>query len=418
MLYIPFLYFTCLLIYVIKKYGISIGACMIGSYVLSSFFSIILYTSNYNYFLVDFGRIEITFIPTVIYSLLLSFSIYPFIRMDSHSEISLQPIKNKKIFSLLTGIFFIAFILLIFLFGEQFIFNLMFGNLGELRTEALSSGQSLTDKLSGISRIISTPVIIIGHVAYFAIPLFFYNLCFNPGKKIINSILLLSSLSPVFLGVLNVDRSKTFYWVLLFIMCFFLFKKYIVEKSQRIFLRRIGFVVLGVLLLYFISVSISRFGERDSGAEGGFIIYAGQSFLNFVNLWDNYNNPDFTFARVFPFFNYFFGSNIQVSEWNDMAYLKSGMHINIFFTYLGMFLVDLGKLSVFVAVFVVNRIASCLVRRQNNRRIIFLSDILILFAVAIIVQCGVISYFYSGIDRFIGLFFILIFCLVFKLNGD
>lgn len=418
MLYIPFLYFTCLLIYVIKKYGISIGACMIGSYALSSFFSIILYTSNYNYFLVDFGRIEITFIPTVIYSLLLSFSIYPFIRMDSHSEISLQPIKNKKIFSLLTGIFFIAFILLIFLFGEQFIFNLMFGNLGELRTEALSSGQSLTDKLSGISRIISTPVIIIGHVAYFAIPLFFYNLCFNPGKKIINSILLLSSLSPVFLGVLNVDRSKTFYWVLLFIMCFFLFKKYIVEKSQRIFLRRIGFVVLGVLLLYFISVSISRFGERDSGAEGGFIIYAGQSFLNFVNLWDNYNNPDFTFARVFPFFNYFFGSNIQVSEWNDMAYLKSGMHINIFFTYLGMFLVDLGKLSVFVAVFVVNRIASCLVRRQNNRRIIFLSDILILFAVAIIVQCGVISYFYSGIDRFIGLFFILIFCLVFKLNGD
>lgn len=418
MLYIPFLYFTCILIYVIKKYGICISACMIGSYALSSFFSIILYISNYNYFLVDFGKIEITIIPTVIYCLLLTFSIYPFIRMDSHSEISIQPIRNKKLFSLLTGIFFIAFILLIFLFGKQFVFNLMFGDLGELRTEALSSGQSVTDNLSGFSRIISTPVMIIGHVAYFAIPLFFYNLCFNPDKKIFNSILLLSSLSPVFLGVLNVDRSKTFYWVLLFIMCFFWFRKNLVEKSQRVFLKRIGFIVLGFLLLYFISVSISRFGERDSGTEGGFVIYAGQSFLNFVNLWDNYNNPDFTFARVFPFFNYFFGSNIQVGDWNDIAYMKSGMHINIFFTYLGMFLVDLGKLSVFVAVFVVNRIASCLVRRQNNRSITFLSDILILFAVAIIVQCGVISYFYSGIDRFIGLLFILLFCFIFKSNGD
>lgn len=201
-------------------------------------------------------------------------------------------------------------------------------------------------------------------------------------------------------------------------MCFFWFRKNLVEKSQRVFLKRIGFIVLGFLLLYFISVSISRFGERDSGTEGGFVIYAGQSFLNFVNLWDNYNNPDFTFARVFPFFNYFFGSNIQVGDWNDIAYMKSGMHINIFFTYLGMFLVDLGKLSVFVAVFVVNRIASCLVRRQNNRSITFLSDILILFAVAIIVQCGVISYFYSGIDRFIGLLFILLFCFIFKSNGD
>lgn len=418
MLYIPFLYFTCLLIYVIKKYGVKISACMIGSYALSSFFSIILYISNYNYFLVDFGKIEITVIPTIIYCFLLTLSIYPFIKMDSLTKISIQPIKNKKLFSLLTGIFFMAFLLLIVLFGKQFVFNLMFGDLGELRTEALSSGQSVTDNLSGISRIISTPVMIIGHVAYFAIPLFFYNLCFNPDKKIINIILLLSSLSPVFLGVLNVDRSKTFYWVLLFIMCFFWFRKYIVEKNQRVFLKRIGFIVLGVLLLYFISVSISRFGERDSGAEGGFVIYAGQSFLNFVNLWDNYNNPDFTLSRVFPFFNYFFGNNIQVGEWNDIAYLKSGMHINIFFTYLGMFLVDLGKLSVFVAVFVVNRIASCLVRRQSNRSITFLSDVLIIFAVATIVQCGVISYFYSGIDRFIGLLFILLFCFIFKSNGD
>lgn len=418
MLYVPFVYFSCLLYYVIQKHGIGISACMISSYALSSLFSIILYIKDYEYFLVDFGSIEITPIPTIIYCSLLTISIYPFLRLDSNLASSIRPIKNKKIFSLLSFSFIIAFLLLIMLFGKQFVFNIMFGNLGELRSEAYGSGQSLTDSLSGISRIIATPVMIIGHVAYFAIPLFFYNLCFNPEKRFFNSFLLFSSLSPVFLGVLNVDRSKTFYWVLLFVMCFCWFRKFLAEESQKSYLKRIGFLVLGLLLSFFISATISRFGERESGSEGGFIIYAGQPFLNFANLWNSYNNSEITFARVFPFFNYFFGGNIQVGEWNDVAYQKSGMHINLFFSYLGMFLVDVGKISVFIAVFFINRISTFIVNRQIISGIVCISDVLLLFAVAIVVQCGVISYFYSGIDRFIGLFFILFFCFLFKLNSD
>lgn len=120
----------------IQKHGIGISACMISSYALSSLFSIILYIKDYEYFLVDFGSIEITPIPTIIYCSLLTISIYPFLRLDSNLASSIRPIKNKKIFSLLSFSFIIAFLLLIMLFGKQSVFNIMFGNLGELRSEA------------------------------------------------------------------------------------------------------------------------------------------------------------------------------------------------------------------------------------------------------------------------------------------
>ena len=54
MLYFPFIYFTTLLLAVIRKRGFDMSAYMIFIYAISSFFSIILYNQNYDYDLVYF----------------------------------------------------------------------------------------------------------------------------------------------------------------------------------------------------------------------------------------------------------------------------------------------------------------------------------------------------------------------------
>lgn len=56
MLYFPFIYFTTLLLAVIRKRGFDMSAYMIFIYAISSFFSIILYNQNYDYDLVYFSK--------------------------------------------------------------------------------------------------------------------------------------------------------------------------------------------------------------------------------------------------------------------------------------------------------------------------------------------------------------------------
>ena len=417
MIYVPLVYFFVLFVVVIKKCGLGMSACMIGAYAVSAFFSIVLYFAGYCYPLVDFRSITISVFPTILYCVLITICIIPFIQFDYLKFDTLTPIRNGIAFKALAYIFIFNTFLIVLLFSEPIIFNLSYGDLGELRVNSFTE-EAYASHLTGISRVLSTPTTIIGHVSYFAIPMFFYSLVVSPSKWIFNTFLLLSSMSPILLGFLNIDRSKTFYWVLLFVMCFAWFRKFLREANQKKYIAVLGSVIITFVVVYFISVTVSRFGERDYGSDGAFIIYAGQSFLNFVNLWDNYENPIKSFFRIFPFFNFFFGGNQSTAEWCRITYVQSGMHINSFYTYLGAFLVDLGRVSVFIATVVISLFSKIIVDCVALKKKLSLSNVLLLFTFAIIIQCGVISYFYTGIDRFMGLLFLCVFLLVFKYSGD
>ena len=409
MLYFPFIYFTTLLLAVIRKRGFDMSAYMIFIYAISSFFSIILYNQNYDYDLVYFSKIDISPLPTIIYCGLITFCIYPFYKYNSNrlNISNIAPLKNSTFFKGLIFIFISVFILIILLFYDQIVFNLFIGDLGEIRVDSYNGmTTSITDSLTGISRIIATIVMILGHSAYFLIPLFFYSLIINRKQIIFNCLILLSSTSPILLGILYADRSNTFYWVMLFVLCYIWFKKSF-SVRQKFYIKIIGSILLTVLIAYFIAVTTSRFGERDAEAEGSFIIYAGQPFLNFCNLWNNYYNPEWTLSRIFPFFNFFSEDKISVQDWNNIAYANTQMNINVFYTFLGLFLVDIGRVCVFLFPFIINRIANISVRLRYSDQYLRVSNIIITFSIAIILQCGVISYFYTNIDRYIGLIFFL-----------
>ena len=419
MLYLPFIYFTILFLTIIRKRGFDISACMIFIYAISSFFSIILYNQDYDYDLVYFSKIDISLLPTIIYCGLITFCIYPFYKYNSNqlNITNISPLKNSTFFKGLIFIFISVFILIILLFYDQIAFNLFIGDLGEIRVDSLDRAASITDSLTGISRIIATIVIILGHSAYFLIPLFFYNLIVNRKQIIINSLILLSSTSPILLGILYADRSKTFYWVMLFVLCYIWFKKSF-SVGQKFYIKIVGSILLTALIVYFIAVTTSRFGERDAGAEGSFIIYAGQPFLNFCNLWNDYYNPEWTLSRIFPFFNFFSENKITVQDWNNIAFANTQLNINVFYTFLGLFLVDIGRFSVFLFAFIINRIANISVRLRYSDQCLRVSNIIITFSIAIILQCVVIIYFYKGIDRHIGLIFFLLVALYMRKSKD
>lgn len=105
-------------------------------------------------------------------------------------------------------------------------------------------------------------------------------------------------------------------------------------------------------------------------------------------------------------------------SWNNIAYANTQMNINVFYTFLGLFLVDIGRVCVFLFPFIINRIANISVRLRYSDQYLRVSNIIITFSIAIILQCGVISYFYTNIDRYIGLIFFLSVALYMRKSQD
>lgn len=102
----------------------------------------------------------------------------------------------------------------------------------------------------------------------------------------------------------------------------------------------------------------------------------------------------------------------------NIAYANTQMNINVFYTFLGLFLVDIGRVCVFLFPFIINRIANISVRLRYSDQYLRVSNIIITFSIAIILQCGVISYFYTNIDRYIGLIFFLSVALYMRKSQD
>ena len=104
MIYVPLVYFFVLFVVVIKKCGLGMSACMIGAYAVSAFFSIVLYFAGYCYPLVDFRSITISVFPTILYCVLITICIIPFIQFDYLKFDTLTPIRNGIAFKALAYI--------------------------------------------------------------------------------------------------------------------------------------------------------------------------------------------------------------------------------------------------------------------------------------------------------------------------
>src|SRR5690606_12176977 len=112
----------------------------------------------------------------------------------------------------------------------------------------------------------------------------------------------------ILIGILGIDRSKTVYWMISYGLMLVIFWRHM-PKRQRKRTIIISAILLGIAISYFLAITISRFGERDAGAEGGMISYAGQSFINFCFFFDEVEYREFSLQRIFPLFYKLFIDN-------------------------------------------------------------------------------------------------------------
>ena len=133
MLLFHFLYFGYLLFFIIRRNGFDVSACITVMYAITSFFSIILGFTNEDFGYSNYSKIEISFIPSIIYCLLISACIFPFYRYNSNKQRILLKTKRIVFFDIVAYGYFGVFLLLLLIYKDDLLFRLLFGDMGELR---------------------------------------------------------------------------------------------------------------------------------------------------------------------------------------------------------------------------------------------------------------------------------------------
>lgn len=390
MIAIPFIYFTSYFVYIYKKNGLDVAAYMAFLYALTGFFSIILSNTN-----LEYAAKEVAFLPTLLYCILITCCISPFVGLRLNTKIFSELNINIKIFNYLSYFYIVSFLFTIILFWDDMVFRLTVADFKAMRGADDFFMQTAQAKLSGPLRILSSIFGIFNSMSWIVLLLFFYSICFLQKKIWFNLLLLLSSTSCIILGIIGIDRSIVFYWLLLLGFSFILFYKYIPAKKKKwIF---ISFSILvGLLMMYFIAVTMSRFGDEGSDKEGAFdsiIEYAGQNFINFCWFWDNFNLPNINLTGLFPAINHFFIGDPGIVEYGKILELKLGFFVNYFYTYLGSWMIYVGQFGTIILVVIYSiSVRKMLVCKRKVNLGVFMRT----FIIGTVPACGVILYTYTS----------------------
>lgn len=404
MIFIPFIYFSSLFIYLYRKSKhFNIGLYIILIYIISSFFSILAYQSK----VLEYGEIPINIIPTIYYCFLITISILPFVKFKS-DELTEIVLHKKKLFTILSYIFFFAFLISIFTYSSELI-SLISSDLYTIRSSEYSGdyniiklgifqiGAQISSLFSGF-----TPVILF---------FYFYSVSFLKNNKIFNVLLLLSSTISIIPSILIAGRTEVIYWLLSFFFYYSLFYKLLNKEKKKKLLFPL-FILIPLLVLYLYNLTNIRFNSYKSiGVYNSIIDYAGQSFINFCKFFDTYIFNEPRYDRIFPFYDRFIlGNKFNLNDYRDSLLRTQDLNIGIFYTYLGDFIVDIGKYLTIIFVFGFYFISNNLIKRIKSNVIDF-NTLLLLIIQANLPLYGIFYYSYwkLGTNYFVILIIIMFF---------
>lgn len=402
LIYIPAIYFFCLLIYIIKRNGFDISACIVGVYLFTGVCSIFLYNSDAASHSI-YDKHSITIIPTLIYCGMVSLVVWPFIRFNSNKLRIIRPI-NTKIFNILSWSFIFSFFFTLILFKDDILFRLLLGDaIGSLRGVEIETAQA---RLSGPLRFISTVAVSICSVSAICFILFYYSVTYLKKSLVFKILLLISSMGCILQGIIGIDRSISFYWILNAFFIFVLFKPYISRKTKKVILL-FGCIAAFGVGAYLVILSKSRFGDS---AFDSLVSYMGQNFINFCWFWNNYDVPALNFGIFFPIMSHFFidwGMPVSAVSYGLWVENRVGYFVNVFYTFMGSIMLYLGQWAVIPFCIIYYIIASKILKQRNYLNF---STIVVIFIVAIIPYNGVILYLLVDYIKAFGFLFVIIIC--------
>lgn len=165
----------------------------------------------------------------------------------------------------------------------------------------------------------------------------FYALGCNKKRQIL---LIISSFSYTVQVLTFVGRDGVVFWVFSFIFDFLLFRDFIPSDIKKK-LKSLFVKVAIVISIPFLAISISRFGESDTGTSGGLITYIGQPLYH----WCMYHGMDNRYSMPgagWPLYYEITGKTMPVySPWE-----ADGTNSWVFGTFLKSWLSSIGMIGI------------------------------------------------------------------------
>ena len=188
-----------------------------------------------------------------------------------------------------------------------------------------------------------------------------------------------------------VSRVAVVFTLIELVMIYLLFYHYIPKRASRRILVGVFFVLLPAFF-FMSSISAARFGNREVGKESySFLLYSGESQLNFMALPWNYLNEPFYGYHQLPIFRKYLGldypkdkTRIESTGYDSDIQKKYHYYhpTYIFHSSTGSFYFDWGK----VGVFIIAAIFYYLLHRayKNRHNVSFMAIVATIFLSALI----------------------------------
>lgn len=413
MIAVPFLYFTLLSIYLIRKNGgIDLCAFLVLIYAFSSLCAILINVFDAYEMNGVCEKMPISPFATFVYCLLLTLSILPFRSLRSH-EITQINIQKPWLVDLLAWVLIITFFLSLFsIFSNLEV--VLHSDLKDVREDVYDNYES--EQLVGWHWLIAMPGTLLSQFSPIAIIIYYLNIAYNRKSLLFNFLVLLSSLTPVIKAVLLAGRTQPIYWFLSFIAISIIFRPMLTKEQRRRAL--LPFAVFGSIVgLFIAAVTIARFKTsgvmNDAGTFNSLIAYSGQSFINFNNFFCNYSAHDIHFDRLIPMTYYFLiDPTWTLDDYREVIWSYSGMNIGVFFTFLGDLLVDLGHIGMTIYVLLFSLISYLVCRKANQDGEITLSRLLVVLILFLIPLQGIFYYSYYKVNVSYFIVGTLLYCFI------
>ena len=405
---IPFIYFLCLFIYVYKKRGLDIASYTISLYVITSFCTILIMWFDYK----PYSQIETSLLSTFLYCFLLTICIVPLIKMNTN-KIQHITCANPKFIDLLVFLYFSVFVILLLAYWHDLITLLLSNDWDRMRNLLYHGEDIAISRYGGITEKFLVPIRVISLTSSIMFLIFFYAICFMKKPVYYYFMALLGSLPMVFIGILGIDRSKTFYWIILLGLMYSFFWNKIPSKRKKV----IYFVLLcfvGIAATYIAIVTISRFGYRNEGTEGGIIVYAGQPYLFFCDFTTNWENPEgFTTKILFPATHkYIIHDYVGMVPYQEWLSMKTHKFCGQFYTFLGSHYLAGNWIGVFSFILLYLSIVSFFVGKLN-RHIVKFKNVFISYFIILVVPTGCILYYYTHPPMMLDVLLLIVLCLLY-----
>ena len=409
--YIPFIYFTALLIIHLTNPRIRFGAGAMSLLWIdiSAFFSILIDTKDlYG----QFGCNEhaISFAGVLLYCLLWTIILMPVLKLDK-KDITIEQQFSKP------GLFkFICIFMIICMF-----IRLLTTDYLSVLTEALLSDSSdiYASKLEkdvysgGANHFWQWIPNIVSSFTVLYLVCWWISITICPQSKLISTCLLLLSSFAMLLEFSTGGRAQLIWWIVMFLILYSLFKSVLSPKQKRKILIAFS-CFFAIAFVGFTIITLSRFDDGGNNAMDSFIGYSGQQLNNFCAILPYVDVSHLYPDRVFPLYQYIIKKQpYDMLEYYSFLHDVYPIHMNVFFTLFGSLLIDTGIIGLLIFLLLYYTLT---VRLNNNNSTIKCSSLFIWGLLFCIPVRGLFGWPYTNYTNTLYIWFSIALFILFHYN--